>query len=60
VQAAAPLVEVAVDAATASSGTVTSTCMIGSSRTGWAFSYADLNAIEPATLNAISDESTEW
>ena len=34
--------------------------MIGSSSTGSAFSYADLNAIEPAILNAISDESTVW
>ena len=34
--------------------------MIGSSSVGCAFSYADLNAIEPATLNAISDESTVW
>ena len=34
--------------------------MIGSIRVGWAFSIASLNAIEPAILNAISDESTEW
>ena len=34
--------------------------MIGSISTGWAFSIASLNAIEPAILNAISDESTEW
>ncbi len=34
--------------------------MIGSSSVGCAFSYAALNAIEPATLNAISDESTVW
>ena len=47
-------------APTASSGTVTSSSMIGSSSVGCAFSYADLNAIEPATLNAISDESTVW
>src|SRR6266446_6044711 len=47
-------------APTASSGTVTSSSMIGSSSTGSAFSYADLNAIEPAILNAISEESTVW
>ena len=34
--------------------------MIGSSSTGSAFSYASLNAIEPAILNAISEESTVW
>ncbi len=34
--------------------------MIGSRSTGLAFSIASLNAIDPATLNAISDESTEW
>ena len=34
--------------------------MIGSSSVGCAFSYAALKAIEPATLNAISDESTLW
>ena len=34
--------------------------MIGSISVGWAFSMASLNAIEPAILNAISDESTEW
>ena len=47
-------------APTVSSGAVTSTSMIGSSSTGSAFSYAVLNAIEPAILNAISEESTEW
>ena len=45
---------------TYSSGTVTVTVMIGSISVGWAFSMASLNAIEPAILNAISDESTEW
>ena len=47
-------------APTASSGTVTSSSMIGSSSTGSAFVYASLNAIEPAILNAISEESTVW
>ena len=45
-------------APTASSGTVTSSSMIGSSSVGVAFEYASFQAIEPATLNAISDEST--
>jgi hypothetical protein len=45
---------------TASSGTTTPTDMIGSSSVGWACSAAFLNAIEPATLKAFSDESTEW
>ena len=45
---------------TYSSGTVTVTVMIGSISVGWALSIASLNAIEPAILNAISDESTEW
>ena len=45
---------------TFSSGTATSSRMIGSSSTGSAFAYACLNAIEPAILNAISDESTVW
>ena len=34
--------------------------MIGSSSTGLALRAAFLNAIEPAILNAISDESTSW
>ncbi len=34
--------------------------MIGSSSTGPACSIACFIAIEPATLNAISDESTVW
>ena len=34
--------------------------MIGSSSVGVAFEYASFQAIEPATLNAISDESTLW
>src|SRR2546430_2392126 len=47
-------------APTVSSGTTTSSSMIGSSSTGSAFSYACRNAIEPAILNAISEESTVW
>ena len=43
-----------------SSGVTTSTAIIGSSRTGLARFIASLNAIEPATLNAISLESTSW
>ena len=43
-----------------SSGMVTSTRMIGSRIIGSAFSTASLRAIEPAILNAISDESTSW
>ena len=43
-----------------SSGMITSTFMIGSRITGSAFSKASLTAIEPAILNAISDESTSW
>ena len=34
--------------------------MIGSSSTGLAFLAASWNAIDPAILNAISDESTSW
>ena len=34
--------------------------IIGSKRTGSAFFIAFLNAIEPAILNAISEESTSW
>ena len=43
-----------------SSGIVTSTRMIGSRIVGSAFEKASLTAIEPAILNAISDESTSW
>ena len=43
-----------------SSGMVTSTRMTGSRIVGSAFSTASLRAIEPAILNAISDESTSW
>ncbi len=43
-----------------SSGVVTSTPMIGSRSTGWACLAASLNAMEPAILNAISEESTSW
>ena len=45
---------------TLSSGTVTSTFMMGSSRVGLAFSSAALNPKEPASLKAISLESTLW
>ena len=34
--------------------------MIGSRMAGSAFAKASLTAIEPAILNAISDESTSW
>ena len=43
---------------TYSSGTSISTFMMGSSRMGFAFSAAFLNAMEPATRNAISELST--
>ncbi len=43
-----------------SSGVSTSTAKIGSSSVGSARGIASLKAIEPATLNAISDESTSW
>ena len=42
------------------SGVTTSTFIIGSSSTGCARLAASLNAIDPAILNAISDESTSW
>ena len=38
----------------------TSTAKIGSSSTGLARLAASLKAIEPATLKAISEESTSW
>ena len=41
-----------------SSGTMTQTFMIGSSSVGPAFWQASLKAMEPAILNAISEEST--
>jgi hypothetical protein len=41
-----------------SSGVTTSTFITGSSRTGLALLQTFLEAIEPATLNAISLEST--
>ena len=41
-----------------SSGVRTSTAMSGSSSTGCALRAASLNAIDPAILNAISEEST--
>ena len=40
------------------SGTITLTFMIGSRITGSALRHASLNAMLPAILNAISDEST--
>ena len=43
-----------------SSGVVTSTLNTGSNITGLAFVAACLSAIDPAILNAISDESTSW
>ena len=43
---------------TSSEGVSTSTLTYGSSNTGWAFSTALLKAIDPATLNAFSEEST--
>ena len=43
-----------------SSGVVTSTLKIGSNNTGLAALSPFLTAIEPAILNAISDESTSW
>ena len=43
-----------------SSGVTTSTAMTGSSRTGFARFDASLKAIDPATLKAISLESTSW
>ncbi len=45
---------------TESSGTDSVTSMIGSSRTAAACSIAWRIAIEPAVLNACSEESTEW
>ena len=43
-----------------SSGTITHTFIIGSSSVGSAFWQASLKAMEPAILNAISEESTSW
>ncbi len=43
-----------------SSGVTTSTAITGSSSFGFARCIALLKAIEPATLNAISLESTSW
>ncbi len=43
---------------TLSSGTLTSTFMMGSSSVGCDFSAAALKPMEPAILKAISDEST--
>ena len=56
----APAVEVADHVADARSGTDSVTSMIGSSSTGSACSSACFIAIWPASLNAISDESTVW
>jgi len=55
---AAAGVQVTDNVAIYSSGTVTVTFMIGSMMTGSALRIASLNAIEPAILNAISEEST--
>ncbi len=43
-----------------SSGVTTSTSMTGSRMTGRARFEASWKAIEPAILNATSDESTSW
>ena len=43
-----------------SSGTTTSTFMIGSSSTGEALRTASLTAIDVQILKAISEESTSW
>ncbi len=43
-----------------SSGTVTETFIMGSRMVGSAFRQASLKAMEPAILNAISEESTSW
>ena len=43
-----------------SSGVTTSTFMIGSSNTGLALLAPSLKPMEPAILNAISEESTSW
>ena len=43
-----------------SSGVVTSNSITGSSRTGSARRAASFTTMEPAILNAISDESTSW
>ena len=43
-----------------SSGVVTSTAIIGSRSAGSALRAASFITIEPAILNAISDESTSW
>ena len=43
-----------------SSGVVTSYSMTGSSSTGSALRAASFTAMEPAILNAISEESTSW
>ena len=42
------------------SGMVTSMLYIGSSRTGLALRNASLNALDPASLNETSSESTGW
>src|SRR5437764_249880 len=45
---------------TESSGTLTVSSMIGSSSVGEACCIASFMAIDPAVLNACSEESTEW
>ena len=39
---------------------MTQTFMMGSSSVGSALRMASLKAMEPAILNAISEESTSW
>src|SRR5215813_8608842 len=56
----APRVDVAGDRSMYSSGVTTSTFITGSSSAGLAALAAFLKAIEPAILNANSDESTSW
>ncbi len=57
-----PLREVrsAITSPSISSGTTTSSRIIGSSRTGFAEASAFFSAIDPAMRNAMSEESTVW
>ena len=59
-RAPAARVEVADDVADGVLGHRRVTSMIGSSSTGRRCAIASFIAIEPASLNAISDESTVW
>ena len=43
-----------------SSGVTTSMSNTGSRSTGFAFRAASLRTMDPAILNAISEESTSW